>query len=41
VTFNTNFKPNGTLTGTISKTATVDFVYDGTNWYETSRITGL
>jgi hypothetical protein len=41
VTFGTNFKSNGTLTGTASKTATVDFVYNGTNWYEVSRTTGL
>ncbi len=37
VTFGTNFKPNGTLTGTAGKTATADFVYDGTIWYEVSR----
>ena len=41
VTFGTNFKPIGTLTGTADKIATVDFAYDGTNWYEVSRITGL
>lgn len=41
VTFGTNFKPNGTLTGTANKTATVQFVYNGTYWYEVSRTTGL
>lgn len=41
VTFGTNFKSSGTLTGTASKIATVDFVYDGTNWCEVSRTTGL
>jgi hypothetical protein len=41
VTFGTNFKPSGTLTGIANKSATVDFVYNGTNWYEISRLTGL
>ncbi len=41
VTFGTNFKSSGTLTGTASKSATVDFVYDGTSWYEVNRTTGL
>jgi len=41
VTFGTNFKPSGTLVGTANQTATVDFAYDGTNWYEVSRTTGL
>jgi len=41
ITFGTNFKPSGTLVGTVSKTATVSFVYDGTNWWEMCRTTGL
>lgn len=41
ITFGTHFKPNGTLTGTASKTAVVTFVGDGTNFWEVSRTTGL
>jgi hypothetical protein len=41
VTFGTNFKANGTLTGTADKTATVDFACDGTDWCEVSRTTEL
>lgn len=41
ITFGTNFKPNGTLVGTASKTAVVSFVSDGSNWYECARVTGL
>jgi hypothetical protein len=41
VTFGTKFKPSGTLTGTANKTATVTFAFDGSNWYEVSRTTGL
>ena len=41
VTFGTNFKSNGTLSGTANQAATVDFAYDGTSWYEVSRTTGL
>lgn len=41
VIFGTGFKPNGTLAGTASKTSVVEFVYDGTNWYEVSRTMGL
>ena len=41
ITFGTNFKPNGTLVGTTSKTAMLTFVSDGVNLYETSRVTGL
>lgn len=37
ITFGTNFKPNGTLTGTTSKGATVGFMSDGTSWWEVSR----
>lgn len=41
ITFGTNFKPNGTLTGTASKGATVKFASDGISWYEVSRTLGL
>lgn len=41
VTFGTNFKSAGTLTGTTSKTAVMSFTSDGQNWYESGRITGL
>ena len=41
ITFGTNFKPNGTLTGTVNKAAVVQFVSDGTTWYEVARTTGL
>jgi hypothetical protein len=37
ITFGTNFKSSGTLTGTASKTITVAFISDGTAWYETLR----
>lgn len=41
ITFGTNFKSTGTLTGTASKTAVVLFVSNGSTLYEASRITGL
>lgn len=41
ITFGANFKPTATLVGTISKTAVVSFVSDGTNYYEFARATGL
>jgi len=41
ITFGTNFKPNGTLTGTVSKAAMVEFVSDGINWYEVARTLAL
>jgi hypothetical protein len=41
ITFGTNFKPTATLVGTASKTATVSWLSDGTNWYEVGRSTGL
>lgn len=41
ITFGTNFKSSGTLTGTISKSATVSFWSDGTSWYESGRVTSL
>jgi len=37
ITFNTGFVANGTLVGTINKTAMVEFVFDGTLWQEISR----
>jgi hypothetical protein len=41
ITFGTNFKSSGTLTGTTSKTATIYFLSDGTNWWELTRQMGL
>lgn len=41
ITFGTNFRPSGTLTGTISKAAVVGFISDETSWLEISRATGL
>jgi len=41
ITFGTNFKPSGTLVGTTSKSALVQFISDGTSFYEVSRTTGL
>lgn len=41
ITFGTNFKTTGTITGTVSKSATIKFVSDGSNWYETSRTLAL
>lgn len=43
LTFNTNFKSTGTLTtGTVTgKVFTISFVYDGTNYNETSRTTAM
>jgi len=37
VTFGTNFKSTGTIAPAISKSATISFVFDGTNWLETGR----
>jgi hypothetical protein len=37
ITFSTGFKPSATLVGTVSKSATIVFVSDGTNWYELCR----
>lgn len=37
ITFGTNFKSSGTITGTASKTATIHFISDGINFYEVSR----
>lgn len=41
ITFGTNFTANGTLVGTASKTAIVEFISDGTTFYEVARTTGL
>lgn len=40
IAFGSNFKSTGTLAGTMSKTAVVSFVSDGTNFYETGRAAG-
>lgn len=37
ITFGTGFKPSATIVGTVSKAATIDFISDGTNWWETNR----
>lgn len=41
ITFGTNFLPSGTLVGTASKAATIEFVSDGNNFYEVARTLGL
>ena len=41
ITFGTGFLSAGTLTGTASKTAVVEFISDGSAFYEVSRKTGL
>jgi hypothetical protein len=41
ITFGTNFKTSGTLTGTTNKTAIIEFISDGTTLYEVGRKTGL
>ena len=41
ITFGTNFKPSGTLVGTTSKTATIEFISDGSSLWEVCRTTGL
>jgi len=41
VTFGVNFRSSGTLAGTPGKTATVEFVSDGTSWYEVARTLNL
>jgi len=40
ITFGTNFKPSGTVVGIANKTSTIKFAYDGTNWWEVSRVVG-
>jgi hypothetical protein len=41
ITFGTNFRSSGTLTGATGKAATVQFVSDGTAWYEIARMLNL
>jgi hypothetical protein len=41
ITFGSNYKANGTLTGTVNKAAIVQFVSDGSSLYEVARTTGL
>jgi hypothetical protein len=41
VTFGANFRSSGTLTGVTGKAATIQFVSDGTAWYETGRTLNL
>ncbi len=41
ITFGTGFNSSGTLTGTISKSATVSFLSDGSAYWEIARTTGL
>ncbi len=40
ITFGTNFRSVGTLTGIVSKGSTIAFMSDGTNWIELHRIVG-
>jgi hypothetical protein len=37
ITFGTNFRPASTLVGTVSKAAVVNFISDGTAWFESGR----
>ena len=41
ITFGSNLRSSGPLTGTAGKAATIQFVPDGTAWYEISRTTNL
>lgn len=41
ITFGTNFRAAGPLTGTAGKSATLQFISDGTAWYEVARTTNL
>lgn len=41
ITFGTGFVSSGTVVGTLSKSAIVTFVSDGTNLYEVSRTLAL
>ena len=41
ITFGTNLKSSGALNGTPGKAATIQFVSDGTAWYEVARTTNL
>ncbi len=40
-TFGANLRSAGALTGTPGKSATVQFISDGTVWYEAARATNL
>jgi hypothetical protein len=41
VAFGTNFRSAGPVTGTVGKAATIQFVSDGTAWYEVARTQNL
>jgi hypothetical protein len=41
ITFGANLRSSGTLTGTPGKAATIQFVSDGTAWYEVARTMSL
>ena len=41
ITFGTKFLPSATVVGTASKTAVLQFVSDGKEWFEASRTLGL
>lgn len=41
ITFGANFRAAGPLTGTAGKSATMQFISDGTAWYEVARTTNL
>lgn len=41
ITFGTRFRPSATVVGTASKTAVLQFVSDGKEWFEASRTLGL
>lgn len=41
VSFGTNFRSTGALTGAPGKSATVQFISDGTAWFEVARTTNL
>ncbi len=41
ITFGANFRSSGTLVGTAGKSATIQFISDGTVWYEVARTTNI
>ena len=41
ITFGTNFRSSGTLTGTASRQATIHFISDGVSWSEVARTLNL
>ena len=41
ITFGTNFRSSGTLSGSSGRAATVHFISDGTAWYEVARTLNL